>query len=113
MTDDCFDTDSLASVGEALAWRLPDRLDHLAACATCRRALLELAGLRRDLLDVPVADGLGVPRAGSAATLVSPWPASTARAVRARTRLTGALAAGATFVIAAATLALVMGFLGA
>lgn len=114
MSDDCLDTDSLASVGEALAWRVPERLDHLAACGTCRGELLALAGLRAELLDVPRADALGVAPAPEAA----PWTRARSTAPlrpgsTAPTRLAGVLAAGATFLIAAATLALVMGFLGA
>ena len=136
MSDNCLDTDSLTSVGEALAWRVPARLDHLAACASCRRELLALADLRAELLDVPGVDGLVVapapaaaPRtrvrpAGADGLVVAPAPEAAPRTragptprlgpgSRPPTRFAGVLAAGATFVVAAATLALVMGFLGA
>ncbi len=112
MSDDCLDTDSLTSVGEALAWQVPERLDHLAACADCRRELSALAGLRAELLDVPAALAIS-PVAVAASRTPAPanlafrpesWPA---------TRLAGVLAAGATFLIAVATLTLVLGFLGA
>ena len=53
MTDHCLDTDWLVSVGTALEWDVPARLDHLAVCERCRAGLVELADLHGELAAAP------------------------------------------------------------
>ena len=48
----CLETDTLVSVGAALAWNTEEGLRHIAECEACREQLHELAALRGDLARV-------------------------------------------------------------
>ena len=116
MSVDCLETDNLASIGAALEWQLPERLDHLARCAQCRESLLQLGRLRQQLLEVPPVEGVALGRPHPRLPPVRPggtlWGARWPSGTLARARLAGALVTAATVAIAAATLLLAAGLLG-
>ncbi len=110
MSTDCLDTDTLTSVGAALEWQVPERLEHLAGCAGCRAGLVELARLRAHLLDVRVVEPpLSVAPRPDLRLGAGPAPGGAAARP---SRLARALVGGSTLLVAAATLVLALALLG-
>ena len=45
----CLDTDTLATIGQALDWNLDESLRHLLECEPCRESVAALASVQRTL----------------------------------------------------------------
>ena len=115
MSVNCLDTDALVSVGAALDWDVPGRLDHLAACERCRAGLADLADLRGKLTGiaaVPGIDPAALTGHALAGLTTGRTPAAQGGAVPApagaASRRTDRVAAVATFLVAGATVALLV-----
>lgn len=89
----CLDSDTLASIGQALEWDVDKPLRHLLECDTCRESVAILAGAQRVLAQEAPADPALVERIMNSMT--EPVAAATGqpRAVTAVWLLNGGMAA--------------------
>ncbi len=71
----CLDSDTLASIGQALEWDIEEPLRHLLECDTCRESVAILAGAQRVLAQEAPADPALVDRIMN--TMTEPVAAAT------------------------------------
>ena len=98
----CLDTDTLATVGQALEWDIDEPLRHLLECEACRVSVAALAGVQQALAQEAPADQELVQRIMN--TMAEPGPAPADRPFPAKTvwLLNGAMAAITVLAVAGA-----------
>ena len=98
----CLDSDTLASIGQALEWDIEEPLRHLLECDTCRESVAILAGAQRVLAQEAPADPALVDRIMN--TMTEPVAAATGqpRAATAVWLLNGGMAALTVLAVAGA-----------